>query len=114
MKHKELVKALTKPGADILASLTPEKVNILHMAVGVSGETGELLDAIKKHVVYGKTLDYENIVEELGDIEFYLEGLRAALGIERCDVIEHNVNKLCKRYASGAYSNNEAIDRADK
>lgn len=38
------------------------------MATGVSGEAGELLDAVKKSVVYKKPLDRENVVEELGDL----------------------------------------------
>lgn len=67
MKHSELVSALAKDGAEILQSLTPEKCHLLHMAVGISGEASELLGA--------NVDDMDNIIEELGDIEFYLEGL---------------------------------------
>src|SRR5690554_4006225 len=79
MLHNELVKAIVKPDATILMSLQPGDCNLLHMTCGVSGEAGELLDAIKKHVFYRKPLDMENVIEELGDIEFYLEGLRQQL-----------------------------------
>ena len=51
------------------------------MVVGVSGEAGELLDAVKKAVIYRKPLDLENVIEELGDLEFYMEGLRQGLEI---------------------------------
>lgn len=53
----------------------------MHAAVGLAGEAGELLDAVKKTWVYGKRLDRDNAIEELGDLEFYAEALRANLGI---------------------------------
>lgn len=86
----------------------------MHAAIGVASEAGELLDAIKKSWVYKKDLDYENIIEELGDIEFYLQALRSQLCIRRKEVIEANYNKLMKRYPSGQYSDEAAQARADK
>lgn len=114
MTHSELVKALVKPGQEIIDSLTPEKVDTLHMAVGVSGEAGELLDAVKKYVVYNKTLDFENVVEELGDLEFYMEGLRQRLNISREETLAYNIKKLSKRYEKGRYSDEQAQARLDK
>ena len=43
-----------------------------HGVVGAAGEVGELLDGLKKSWVYEKPYDRENVVEELGDTEFYL------------------------------------------
>lgn len=88
--------------------------DILHMAIGVAGEAGELLDAIKKFVVYQKTLDVENVVEELGDLEFYMQGLRSALNIKREETISHCTAKLSVRYSGLKYSNEAAQHRADK
>lgn len=112
--HKVLASALAKPGADIVASLTPESAHALHMAVGVAGEAGELLDAVKKFAIYVKPIDRENVVEELGDLEFYMEGLRSGLGITREETLLHNLAKLNKRYSAGKYSNQQAHERADK
>jgi NTP pyrophosphatase (non-canonical NTP hydrolase) len=84
------------------------------MIMGVSGESGELLDAIKKAVIYNKPLDIENVIEELGDIEFYLEGLRQGLGIDRGETLDANVKKLSVRYEAGSYSDTAAQTRADK
>lgn len=112
--HPELVAALTKPGADIVATLTAEDAHSLHMAVGIAGEAGELLDAIKKAAIYRKPIDRDNVVEELGDLEFYMEGLRQGLGITRQEVLDHNISKLSKRYSSGTYSDKHAQERADK
>lgn len=113
-QHLGLVLALAKPGVDILKELTAEQAHILHMAVGVSGEAGELLDAVKKHTVYQKPLDVANIIEELGDLEFYMAGLRDVLGIAREETLRANMEKLRKRYPQGNYSNQSAQLRADK
>lgn len=109
-----MVKALAKPGHEIIKEITPLKAHCLHMAVGVCGEAGELIDAVKKNVMYNKPLDIANVVEELGDIEFYLEGLRQELGITREQTIEHNIEKLGVRYSGGKFSNESAQERADK
>jgi len=114
IKHCEIVAALVKPGADILADLSPASAHTLHMAVGISGESGELLDAVKKGAIYNKPYDRENIVEELGDLEFYMEGLRQSFGITREETIDANIAKLGERYSEGTYSNKQAQERADK
>ena len=115
IKHNEMVSALAKPGADIINDLSPMKAHLWHMASCIQGEAGELFDAIKKPVIYNKgVFDRENIVEELGDIEFYMEGLRQALGISRDETIEANIVKLAVRYREGTYSNEQAQARADK
>ena len=111
--HSEMVEALAKPGHEFLLTMSPQDCHILHMAVGISGESGELLDAIKKAVIYRKPIDIENVIEELGDLEFYMEGLRASLDITREQTIEGNIAKLGKRYAAG-YSDKAAQERADK
>lgn len=114
MLHQDLVTALVKPGAQIKAELTDGDCNLLHMTIGVSGEAGELLDAVKKAVIYRKPLDRQNVVEELGDIEFFLEGIRQELKISREECLEGNINKLKARYEKLTYSNESAQERADK
>lgn len=114
ISYEDLVKALAKPGVTIVASLTPDTAHYLHMAVGISGEAGELLDAVKKAAIYCKPLDITNVIEELGDLEFYMEGLRQGLGITREQCITANGEKLLKRYGSGTYSDAQAQARADK
>lgn len=114
MNHADLVKALAKPGMKIKQEIKPSDCHVLHMCLGISGEAGELVDAIKKAVIYRKPLDMENVIEELGDLEFYLEGLRQQLGVTREETINHNMEKLGARYSSGAYSDKQAVTRADK
>ena len=80
--HPELVAALVKPGNDILAGLTAESADLWHAATGVAGEGTEICLAFLNFAIEG-TLDKENLVEELGDMEFYLQQLRTNVGIER-------------------------------
>ena len=112
--YRKMVTNLVKPGEDILISLTSGKCHLWHMATGVSGEAGELLDAVKKFVIYEKDLDVANVIEELGDLEFYMEGLRQGLGVTREEVLAANQSKLAKRYGTGHYGNAAAQLRADK
>jgi len=110
-EYSEFVASRLKNPEDI--SLTPEQKNLIHLAFGISGEAGELLDAIKKHCIYGKELDYVNVAEELGDLEFFMEAMRQHLQIQRKVLLSDNVYKLTKRYEKG-YTDEQAIDRKDK
>lgn len=114
IKFEEMVTALVKPGKAIKQSLSGSDCNLLHMGIGISGEAGELLDAIKKAVIYRKPLDISNVIEELGDIEFFLEGLRQELGLTREITLWSNIRKLKKRYEGLSYSDEAAQLRKDK
>ena len=82
------------------------------MGCGVSTEANELLDTIKKHTIYQKPLDVENVKEELGDLLFYMSNLMQSVGLSFEEVLQHNIDKLSVRYASGSYSNSQAQQRA--
>lgn len=108
-----LVAKLAKDPLDIQLQLDEDKIDLWHGATGVATEAGELLDAAKKFAVYNKDLDRDNIIEELGDLEFYMELVRSTLGVTREQTLEVNMAKLQKRYAKG-YSDQAAQVRADK
>lgn len=112
-EHSNLVAELVKNPQEIVDNITSSEANLIHSIMGVSGEVGELLDTVKKHVIYKKELDLENVIEELGDIEFYLEQLRQELAISREETLDANITKLRKRYPTG-YSNQLAQERLDK
>lgn len=113
-RHRLLVQDLKKPDAEILASLLPGDCELIHMGFGICGEAGELLDAINKYVIYRCALDRENVIEELGDLEFFMEGLRQSLGIYREETLQANIDKLRARYPERRYTNHHAIARNDK
>lgn len=85
-------------------------VRLLHGAMGVSTESGELLDALKKHIYYGKPLDVVNLKEEVGDCLYYLAMICDTLGITIEDAMRLNVAKLAKRYPEG-FTQQDATNR---
>lgn len=99
--------------ADLHMSLNQRKLRLLHACLGLSGEVGELVDTIKKHIMYGKELDTTNIEEEIGDIFWYSALLLDEMGFDPSQIAKQNIKKLRKRY-KGGYSNDKAIKRADK
>ena len=114
VRQQTMVVKLAKDGQELINQMTPLKMHLQHMAIGVSGEAGELVDAIKKGTIYNRELDIENIIEELGDLEFYMEGVRGALGLTREQTLEANIAKLSKRYPDDSYTDKHAEARLDK
>lgn len=113
-QFKDMVNRLAKDGEAIMAQMTPWKAHIDHMAKGMAGEAGEVVDCIKRHTVYNKELDVKNLQEELGDTLFFMQGIMREFGWSFTDLMEANMRKLDKRYASGTYSDEQAQNRADK
>lgn len=106
VRYDQFVTGLFKPG-----SIKEQK---LHAALGVCGEAGELGDAIKKEVIYGKHPDRANIVEELGDLMFYAQAVKQLYHITDQEMYQTNADKLAKRYVGLKYSDRAAQERADK
>lgn len=67
--YKQHLATLIKPPTEIMESLNPYKVNLLHMVVGLVGELAELAAAHDK----------DNYLEEFGDCTFYITGTKMAL-----------------------------------
>lgn len=86
---------------------------MVHASMGIAGEAGEVIDAVKKTWIYGKPLDRENILEECGDLMFYISALLHECGHTMEDAMLHNIDKLKKRYPDG-YTDQNAIERKDK
>lgn len=89
------------------------KLRLMHAVLGISGESGELTDAIKKNILYSKALDITNVKEECGDILWYMALLLDQVGSSFEEVMQMNHDKLEKRYPSG-FTEKDAIARADK
>ncbi|MBP9759058.1 nucleoside triphosphate pyrophosphohydrolase family protein, partial [Candidatus Dojkabacteria bacterium] len=81
----------------INSSLDDKKIRLLHGAIGLVTESGELLDAFKKSIYYGKELDVVNVKEELGDIMWYFAIFLRELDLEFEDLLEINIEKLRTR-----------------
>jgi NTP pyrophosphatase (non-canonical NTP hydrolase) len=111
-KYLSFVKSIEKPGDTI--SLDSLQKRQTHAALGMAGETGETVDIVKKHVIYGKPLDKNKVIEECGDILYYMAVLLDTVDSNIDEAIFENYKKLSARYYKGSYTNEQAIERKDK
>jgi NTP pyrophosphatase (non-canonical NTP hydrolase) len=94
-----------------------ELIRLIHASVGLSTEANELMDnIIKKHLFYGKELDKTNIIEEAGDLFWYLAILHDTLGKAFEYAMAKNIEKLKARYGDkfnqeGALKRDLVIER---
>lgn len=92
----------------------PAILDLFHCISGLVTETGELMDVLKKHAIYGLDVDWTNVMEELGDLQWYV-ALGSAItkekiGIGFTDLQKLNIAKLKDRYA-GKFTEEEALNR---
>ena len=87
--------------------------HIIHAHLGISSEGGEIADAIKKHVIYGQLLDTDNLLEECGDMLWYVSLMVSACNSTMEQVMEMNIAKLRKRYPN-KFTEELAAKRLDK
>lgn len=83
---------------------------IANYSMGIAGESGELIDHLKKHVFHGHELDKEYIKKELGDILWYVAAIASTLEIELDEVASKNIEKLLKRYPEN-FNHKASIER---
>lgn len=101
-----LAKTMTVKEYQFLAARTinqalDEKELITNGAMGLCGESGEVIDLVKKWRAQGHELDRVHLTEELGDVAWYLAETATAIGAELEDVLRANIEKLMKRYPEG-------------
>jgi len=79
---------------------------LLTAALGLSAESGEFTEVVKKIIFQGKPYNEDNVFHmkrELGDICWYLAQACMALDTTFDEVIEMNVEKLQARYPGGEF-----------
>lgn len=83
----------------------------LHASMGMVTEAAELIDVFKKHLFYGKEIDWINIEEEEGDLFWYLAIMVDVMGQENFDrIMAKNNAKLKSRYGN-KFTEQAAINR---
>ena len=116
MSYQEMVAHLKKPGQDLLDSWTPEKASAMHMLVGLHDEALELHHAALNE-------DVPNLIEEMGDMCFYVVGLAQDLGVELNLEVEPDMDQKnpmammelvenCKRHL--CYNKDLDVEKAGK
>ncbi len=115
-KYVEFVKGVTsEPSLNYAAflsrtnSLEIEDCNVTQLltaALGLTAESGEFTEVVKKIVFQGKPYNEENVFHmkrELGDICWYLAQACMALDTTFDEILEMNVDKLVARYPGGSF-----------
>lgn len=96
-----------------MTTLNPEldkKDVLINGVMGLCGESGEVIDIVKKHLAQGHALDKEKIIKELGDVAWYMAEIATVLDVELEDVLVQNIEKLKKRYPEG-FSVENSVNR---
>lgn len=86
------------------------KVRLLHASLGIQTEGGEFADVLKKHLFYGRPLDYTNLREELGDLLWYIALAAKALDTTIAQLQDQNIAKLKARFGD-KFSQDAAVNR---
>lgn len=102
--------AITDTQVSSLATCLLSKVRMLHAAVGMATEGGEILTQLKAHLFYGKELDTENLVEECGDLLWYIALMLSACDTTMSKCMRANIAKLAQRYGE-LYNDDDALTR---
>ena len=79
---------------------------LITAALGMSAESGEFTEVVKKIVFQGKPYTEDNIFHmkrELGDIMWYVAQACMSLDTTIDEIIEMNVEKLQARYPGGEF-----------
>lgn len=74
---------------------------VINGCLGLSGETGELLDMIKKWIFHSKAFNETHAKKEIGDVMWYVALLCHAFGWDLDEIMKMNVEKLKARYPEG-------------
>ena len=88
---------------------------LLTAAVGMSAESGEFIEIVKKMIFQGKPVNEENLFHlkrELGDVMWYVAQACMALDTSFDEIVEMNVEKLKKRYPGGEFDVHKSENRA--
>ena len=115
-KYIEFVRQTTSPASTNLTDLTSriselssqgaDIPRLVTAAFGMSAESGEFTEVVKKIILQGKPYTEENVFHmkrELGDICWYLAQACMALGTNFDEILEMNYEKLSARYPEGTF-----------
>lgn len=81
----------------------------LNAALGL-GEAGEVQNIIKKELFHGHAVDGPSVLDEIGDILFYIDWELELYGYTMEDAMEFNRTKLENRYPD-KFSSERSINR---
>ena len=89
-----------------------ERDTLINGVMGLCGESGEVIDLVKKHLSQGHPLDKEAVAKELGDVAWYLAETAYILGYPLEEILQKNLEKLSRRYPDG-FSPERSLTRTE-
>lgn len=98
-------------------SFAGNELMLMWCALGLGGETGEVLDILKKTICHqhGDVRSVESRIkvrDELGDLMWYVASIATLMDISLDAIMERNIAKLKQRYPTG-YSSDDSKARVD-
>ena len=93
-EYQELALRTSRNDIDSVAHLT-------NGCLGLAGEAGECADLLKKALFQDGREIKEKMIDELGDVLWYVAEAAAAMGVWLDDIAKHNIEKLQRRYPDG-------------
>ena len=95
------------------AGYTEDRQKVLtYTALGLTGESGEVAEMVKKAFFHGHVLDQGALAKELGDVLWYLAVMADGLGLSLESIAAENIAKLRARYPEG-FSEERSRARSD-
>lgn len=108
-KYQKLMLSLFKKHK----TLSSKDAEILDWAMGLGGESGEVLELIKHQMFSNEKVDRMKLCKELGDVLWYVTALATSYDLSMQEVMDFNKLKLFHRYENG-YTDNESFQRHSK
>ena len=108
--------AILQARIDELVANGADIPHLLTAALGLTAESGEFTEVVKKIILQGKPYNEENVFHmkrELGDICWYLAQACMALDTTFDVIIEMNVDKLKARYPGGEFDVHKSENRRE-
>lgn len=94
----DFVRLTNRDGVPYSAEHNMMVARAIHACLGLMSEVGEIADALKKHIIYGRALDEINLVEESGDVSWYQALLLSAVKRGMQEALDKNIAKLKQRF----------------
>lgn len=122
LEHANFLSGLDLSKLNAVGEIPTRMRHLTHHLIGVVGEGGEAanflaglqeegrLVALQDALEAGDLAPFKNLIEELADLDFYIIGALAALGLTKTDLRRALYGKLSARYKDG-YSDKAAIHR---
>ena len=127
VKYLDFVSEVTSPASKDVAQLFRRMTDLeveqdadvprlLTAALGLTAESGEFTEVVKKIILQGKPYNEDNVFHmkrELGDICWYIAQACMALDTTFDEIIEMNVDKLKARYPGGEFNVHKSENRKE-